>query len=253
MGARYLIRFDDICPTMNWAIWEQVEQVLCAYHVRPILAVVPDNKDPKLQVSPAREDFWEWLRAKQQQGWTIGIHGYQHLYETSDAGLLGVNARSEFAGLPLEQQREKIAQALAIFQQQEVHPQLFVAPAHSFDRNTLIALQDNGIGVISDGFFWKPVRWLGMTWLPQQMWQFRAMPFGVWTICYHHNRFNERDLQLFARDVARFARAIISVDEALQLGGEEGTIGDMAFHWLWQRALLLKLKVKGATRLWRAQ
>ncbi len=47
MKARYLIRFDDICPTMNWTIWEQVEQVLRTYHVQPILAVVPDNQDPR--------------------------------------------------------------------------------------------------------------------------------------------------------------------------------------------------------------
>lgn len=248
MRARYLIRFDDICPTMNWTIWAQVEQILCAHHVRPILAVVPDNKDPKLQVAPAREDFWEWLRAKQRQGWTIGMHGYQHLYETGDAGLLGVNARSEFAGLPLEQQREKMARALAIFHQQDIHPQLFVAPAHSFDRNTLTALQDNGIRVISDGFFWKPVRWLEMTWLPQQMWQFRAMPIGVWTICYHHNRFTENDLRRFTRDVGRFAPQIISVDDALLLGDKGTNIGDLTFYWLWRQALLLKLKVKSAIR-----
>ncbi|MGC8785102.1 MAG: DUF2334 domain-containing protein [Armatimonadota bacterium] len=245
MSARYLVRFDDICPTMNWSIWQQVEQVLCAYRVRPILAVVPDNRDPKLQIEPLRPDFWEWLREKYNQGWTIGIHGYQHLYETEDAGLLGVNARSEFAGLPLERQHEKIAKALAVFHQQGIRPQVFVAPAHSFDRNTLVALQNNGIGVISDGFFLKPVRWLEMIWIPQQMWQFRSMPFGVWTICYHHNRFSGRDLQRFGRDVARFASAIISVEDAIRLADRARSTGDMTFHRLWQKALLLKLRVKG--------
>lgn len=253
MKARYLIRFDDICPAMNWAIWEQVEQVLCDHHVKPILAVVPDNRDPKLQVSLPRPDFWEWLRARQQQGWTIGIHGYQHLYETADAGLLGVNARSEFAGLPLEQQREKIERALAIFHQQDIQPQLFIAPAHSFDRNTLVALQANGIDVISDGFFWKPVRWLGVTWVPQQMWQFRAMPFGIWTICYHHNRFAENDLRRFACDIARFASKIISLDNALKSMGKERDAFDTIFYWLWRQTLLLKRRVKNTARLWRRQ
>ncbi|GIV19723.1 MAG: hypothetical protein KatS3mg023_1474 [Armatimonadota bacterium] len=253
MRARYLIRFDDICPTMNWTIWERVEQILCAYHVQPILAVVPDNKDPKLQVEPPRTDFWEWLYEKYMQGWTIGIHGYQHLYATENAGLLGINARSEFAGLPLEQQREKIARALAIFHQQRIRPQVFVAPAHSLDRHTLTALQDNGIEVVSDGFFWRPVRWLGMTWLPQQMWQFRAMPFGVWTICYHHNRFSERDLQRLGRDIARFASAIISVDDALQMGVRERSIEDITFYRLWQQALRLKLQIRSTVRLWMAR
>lgn len=253
MPARYLVRFDDICPTMNWSIWQQVEQTLCAHGVRPMLAVVPDNKDPDLQVEPPRPDFWEWLREKYGQGWTIGVHGYQHLYETEDAGLLGVNARSEFAGLPLERQHEKIAKALAIFHQQGIRLQVFVAPAHSFDRSTLVALQNNGIGVISDGFFLKPVRWLEMVSIPQQMWQFRAMPFGVWTICCHHNRFSERDLQRFARDVARFASAIISVEDAIRLADRARSTGDMAFHRLWQQALLWKLRVKGIAAFRRAQ
>jgi predicted deacetylase len=249
--ARYLIRFDDICPTMHWGIWQNVERILDDCQVKPILAVVPDNKDPNLQVYPPRPDFWEWLHKKYVQGWTIGIHGYQHLYETEDAGLLGIHSRSEFAGLPRERQREKIAKALEIFEHHGIRPQLFVAPAHSFDRETLTALRDNDIRVISDGFFLKPVQWLDMVWIPQQMWQFRAMPFGVWTICYHHNRLSERDLRRFLHDVARFAARIVSVDDILRcIGiGKERTLADSTFYWLWRQALLLKLRVRGAFHL----
>ena len=46
--ARYLIRFDDICPMMNWRIWAEIEAILLEKKVKPILDVVPDNQDPHL-------------------------------------------------------------------------------------------------------------------------------------------------------------------------------------------------------------
>lgn len=245
--ARYLLRFDDICATMNWTTWEQVEQILQRYQVRPILSVVPDNRDPHLQVNPPRADFWEWVRCRHQDGWTIAIHGYQHLYETSHAGILGIHPRSEFAGLPLEKQREKLRTSLAIFHENQLHPTVFVAPSHSFDALTLRVLKENDIDVLSDGFFLHPVRWYGLVWLPQQMWRFREMPVGIWTICFHHNTFGQTDLQQFQREVERFSDRIISLQEALQ-SVRETTMGDLLFYHLWRQGLLLRLKSRSLRR-----
>src|SRR5712692_12017049 len=100
MTTQYLIRIDDICPTMNWAVWRAVEDVLVRYNISPLLAVVPDNQDPHLQITPARVDFWDCVRRWQALGWTIGLHGYRHSYVTRESGLLGINSFSEFAGLP---------------------------------------------------------------------------------------------------------------------------------------------------------
>ena len=52
--ARFLLRFDDLCPTMNWAMWDAIEAHLVRMEVRPILAVVPDNRDPKLVAGPPK-------------------------------------------------------------------------------------------------------------------------------------------------------------------------------------------------------
>src|SRR5437867_12602992 len=98
-GARYVLRFDDICPTMRWTIWERVETRLKSADIRPILAVIPENNDPKLVIEPGRPDFWDRVRTCQAWGWTIAVHGYQHVWTTSDRGMYGWNARSEFAGL----------------------------------------------------------------------------------------------------------------------------------------------------------
>ena len=187
--ARYLVRFDDICPTMNWEVWERVEKILIEHAVRPILAVVPSNEDPHLDVAGSNPEFWSRVRGWQQRGWTIALHGCHHVYETTEAGLLGLNRRSEFAGLPREVQAERIAAGLRVLRREGVSAKVWVAPAHSFDLNTIEVLLEQGVDVISDGFFFRPVRLFQAIWIPQQLWRFRPMPFGTWTICYHHNTF----------------------------------------------------------------
>ena len=54
--TKYLLRFDDLCPTMNWKIWSEIEAVLLERRLKPVLAVVPDNQDPGLQVDRAADD-----------------------------------------------------------------------------------------------------------------------------------------------------------------------------------------------------
>jgi predicted deacetylase len=209
MSAHYLIRFDDICPTMNWKLWSQIEAVLLDLEIRPILAVVPDNQDKKLMVAPPHGQFWEQVREWQARGWTIGLHGYQHLYVNRESGILGFAQKSEFAGVPAKQQEDKLRRAIEIFARESVTPEIWIAPAHSFDRSTLTALNRIGIRTISDGFALSPhTDQSGIFWVPQQLWQFRWRPIGMWTVCYHHNSWSEKDLLRFHSDVKRYRKAI---------------------------------------------
>jgi peptidoglycan/xylan/chitin deacetylase (PgdA/CDA1 family) len=241
MTARFLLRFDDLCPAMNWRNWSRIEQVLERYGIKPIVAVVPDNQDPELVVDAPRQDFWGRVRAWQHAGWTIGLHGYQHCYETRDGGLLGINARSEFAGLPVEAQRYKVQAALEVFARHNVRPDVWVAPGHSFDETTIQVLIKNGVHVISDGFFWRPVRHQGMVWIPQQRWRLSEMPFGLWTACFHPNTMSEHDLQRFETAVGRFATCITSVAEVIRdRAVPHSNIADRIFSTLMVRALRIK-------------
>jgi predicted deacetylase len=219
MSARYLVRFDDICPTMCWETWDRVEAALDRHGINPIVAVVPDNRDPKLIVGTARSDFWQRVRDWQARGWTIALHGHQHLYESTSAGLMGINHFSEFAGLPEVRQRAKLDAALRIFSEHGVRADAWVAPAHAFDAATVKLLLERGIHVISDGFYHRPVRYLGALWLPQQLWRFRAMPFGLWTVCLHHNTWSAGDIEAFELALDRFAAQIVTVPEAGRPGG----------------------------------
>ncbi len=216
MSARYLIRFDDICPTMNWAVWRDIEKILVDADVKPLLAVVPENRDSALDVSAPEANFWERVREWQRRGWAVGLHGYQHRYVTRERGLVGLNDRSEFAGLPRAEQTAKLTRAVAVFRDQGVRPDLWIAPGHSFDAATVAGLKEVGIDVLSDGFFLSPhLDEQGMLWVPQQLWGFHYRPFGLWTVCYHHNGWSDGDRRQFAREVAAYRARITSLAEVV--------------------------------------
>ena len=204
MSAQFLVRFDDICPTMNWSVWEPVERALRANGVKPILAVVPDNQDPKLRCGRPRADFWDQMRRYRDEGWAIAWHGYQHVYETRDAGVIGVKPQSEFAGLDAGRQYQKLESAHRIFREQEIEPRVWVAPGHSFDYLTVKLLAEFGVRIISDGFFTRAVEDRGALWIPQQLWRFRPFSFGLWTVCCHINAWTERNIRDFAAALERF-------------------------------------------------
>lgn len=246
MKTQYLVRFDDICPTMNWSMWERVETLLNQYQVKPLLAVIPDCQDPNLAHSEARSDFWNRVREWERQGWTIAMHGYQHSYVTQEAGVLGIQKASEFVGISDQEQIEKIQKSMAIFKQQQVDPQFFVAPSHSFDQSTVKALLQVGINTISDGFGFYPYvdRTSGMLYLPQQMWRFRSMPPGIWTVCLHHNTWGEAELAAFAKDLEKYSEKCADFAEVRRkyLGREQNFLdflGAQSLRWVfrWKRSL----------------
>jgi predicted deacetylase len=244
--AQYLIRIDDVCPTMNWAVWQEVENILIEADVKPMLAVVPDNQDDHLKVSPPRNEFWHLVRAWRERGWTIGLHGYQHTYVTREPGIIGINRYSEFAGLPMDVQAAKLRMAFEIFRREGIQPDVWVAPAHSFDGTTVGLLRDMGLRRISDGFFLFPnLDSSGMLWIPQQIWRFRAMPFGVWCVCLHVNTWGQHDLQRFRRDLKIYRKRMISVEDAiLRFGDRRRDWRDRVVAGAFPRLLRTRLRLR---------
>jgi predicted deacetylase len=221
MSAQYLLRFDDLCPTMNWSAWREIEALLVDTGVAPLLAVVPANADPTLCVDPPEPAFWDSVRRWQARGWAIGLHGYTHQYVTAEGGIMGIHPLSEFAGLPRDWQRDKLARGLQIFADQGVRADVWVAPAHSFDGATLAALRESGLTCVSDGFMPYPGRDdEGMIWIPQQIGRFRPLPFGVWTVCVHHNQWGSRDVAALGADLRRYADRMTSLAAMRRLYGD---------------------------------
>ena len=245
LRAKYIIRLDDACPTMRWDIWKKLENLFDEFNITPIVGVIPDCKDPKLvYVKNYTEDaFWQWVKSLEMKGWYIAMHGYQHFYETEESGLIGLNNYSEFAGLPYEVQAEKIKKGYQIFLQKGIKPLLWMAPAHSFDLNTLKALKYyTDIEYITDGFSIFPFTKFGFKWIPQQLWRFRKFPFGVWTICLHPNVMSLNDLDSL-KDVLAYYRPLFLDDILNNLNFSNNIIKDTInffFHKIYSLIIGLK-------------
>jgi predicted deacetylase len=216
-APKYLLRFDDICPTMRWDYWQKIESLLLDLQLKPMLGVIPDNQDRAFQLQDPVADFWDRARDWQARGWTIGLHGYQHRYVSPNAGLVALRKKSEFAGLPACEQEEKLKQGIAIFARERITPDVWIAPGNTFDAVTVSLLPRVGIRVISDGYFLVPhVCRQGLMWIPQQLSTFRPTKRGVWTVCYHHNQWSDADWHDFRRSVERYRQDIWSLDEVLE-------------------------------------
>jgi hypothetical protein len=195
--VQYLIRLDDLCPTNNLQKWDRFYQLFDRYGIKPIIAVIPDNKDPKLEAcGNFNPDYWQLVRNLQQKAYIIAIHGYEHRYQNNKSGLLKLNKRSEFAGLPRRVQEQKIRAAVDIFKREGVHSKIFIAPAHTFDYNTILALAKHSeIQIISDGLLKSPYMRFGFKWIPVQLSEATVKAGNTWTFNYHPETCTDKEFK----------------------------------------------------------
>jgi len=217
MTTRYLIRFDDVVPAMAWSRFAPFERIAADLALPFLIGVVPDCRDPKLAVEPQRDDFWDWVRARKEAGWTIAQHGFQHLYETDARGLLGIGRKSEFAGLTYDLQFKKLLAGKAIMQRESVWSGVFMAPSHSFDEITVQALRDLEFTALTDGFGFYPYNIQGLIAVPQLVARPLGFGFGVETICLHVNTMNDEAIARMIEFIRVHKHQIISFDEALRI------------------------------------
>ena len=109
MKQYYLVRLDDACPQMNKLKWQRIENILDKYGIKPMVGIIPHNEDPVTCVDIVDTDFKSKVLNWQKKGWAIALHGYNHVCTTATGGINPVHNRSEFAGLSLVEQREKIS------------------------------------------------------------------------------------------------------------------------------------------------
>ncbi len=218
MSARYLIRLDDIAPHMDWPQFERLSRVFDTFDIRPLLGVIPDNRDPQLLTFPELSgDFWDKVRSLQARGREIAQHGFQHVYVTHDCGLMGVNGLSEFAGLPFDEQLDKLAGGQQLLREHGLSCETFMAPSHSFDRLTLRALRELGFTTVTDGFAPWPSIEHGLIFLSQWLANPRVLPLGVQTFCLHVNVMTEGQIHRVEQFVADHHREFLTFAEARSL------------------------------------
>ena len=233
-GAQYLLRFDDLCPGMDEAKWQRYLPLLERYRLKPIVAIIPENRDALIDPEMAAcgssasviqagvenrrtrdAAFWKQMRSLVAAGAEPALHGYRHLCAANGRSLVPLHRVSEFAGVDEERQRRWIDAGLSILRSHGLEPRIWVAPRHGFDRTTLNVLKSAGILLVSDGFAMRPFKGYGMIWLPQQLWAPVEKHSGLWTICLHAGTASDEEVGELGEFLQRFAGQFKSVSEVL--------------------------------------
>lgn len=205
MPAKYLFRLDDATAFLNKKKWKEIENIFDQFSIKPIVAITPDNQDETLKYSDFDQNFWDVVKNWQKKGWGIAMHGYQHLFHPVDRKqlILPFYNRSEFGGLPYKEQFKKIKKSLEIFHKNDIDPNIWVSPAHSFDEVTLEAIANStNIRIISDGIALKPYYKNGFHFLPQQLWNIKRKYFGIWTVCLHPDTMDEEEISELKKNLS---------------------------------------------------
>jgi predicted deacetylase len=250
MNAKYIIRLDDACPTMDKDKWDRIEKILDNYNVKPVVAVIPNSQDKTFDNDEYDLSFWEKVTKWQQKGWDIAMHGYNHVYTIQCGGLVyPIKKNSEFAGVSFEKQEEKIKYGISIFREKGIETKIFVAPSHTFDLNTLRALKlHTNIRIISDGIAFQPFKQYGFHWVPQQEWKFREHKFGIWTICVHPHSMSKKSIKSIDHFINKNRKNIIKISDITHYN-EHLRIIDKLYRFLfWKKNLLIKMIEKNFTK-----
>ena len=219
---RIAVRLDDITPDMDWERFEKMKELLDRYGIKPLIGVVPDNRDGMLQgpdvSAGSAEEGWRRIRALREEGWTVAMHGFRHLYTTKKGGCFPLNRFSEFAGLPFEQQKAMLTEGREILAGQGIETSIFMSPAHSYDRNTLRALKETGFTAVTDGFGSRPYRWMGLMFYPISFQLSRTLrkKEGFSTMVIHPGTAGEKELKRFETYFSDPAVEWISYETYLQ-------------------------------------
>ena len=214
--TKYIFRIDDVSENMHWDNFNRLIEICNVYKIRPLIAVVPENKNKDLLKFPkCKFNFFNFIKDLQNLGWKVAMHGLNHVYYTKRKGdLLSIGGETEFTGRSLEEQTKMIAKGLKIFNDNSIAIDTFIAPNHHFDFNTIKALKKNNITKVSDGYGFYPFENSGLVFVPQLFGKLISFPFGILTSCHHINNFTNKDFELILNFIKTHHTQFIDFDEA---------------------------------------
>lgn len=215
-NQRLILRLDDAAERMDIEKWERMEALLDAYHIKPLVGVIPDCRDPMMEKYAKDDGFWDKVLDWIDKGWTIALHGCTHVYDSKDGGINQVNCFSEFAGHSYELQAERIRRGIEILKLKGIEPAFFFAPGHTFDENTLKALKaESNIRAISDTPAWDAYQKNGFVFIPQQSGKVRKLPFATVTYCYHPNIMEDKDFLELEFYLKKYGEEFCEIEKVL--------------------------------------
>ena len=63
-----LLRIDDVAETMNWRFMDKCEDLFDKMKIKPLVGVIPENKDQELLKYPNNSSFWSRVRSWKKKG-----------------------------------------------------------------------------------------------------------------------------------------------------------------------------------------
>ena len=192
---KYLIRFDDVNERMDWDKFLVLKKHLEKFNIKSILGVVPNCKDEFLMISQKKKNYYEYLRKCKKYGDSIAQHGFEHKYDSISRGIYGNSKNSEFAGHTYDKQLKKLQEGKTILMRESIWEPIFMAPAHTFDKNTLKALNKLNFSKVLDGFSLFPFKLYNLIFIPQIY--SKPLPEfipGISQLCIHINTISNKEL-----------------------------------------------------------
>ena len=246
MSVKIAVRMDDITPDMNWENFNFFLNLFKEVGISPLLGIVPDNRDKALSCQEAHEDFYEVMVALEKKGFTLAMHGCHHIYTTKSGGIFPLNKYSEFAGLPYEKQKDLLMHGKKNLNANGIETDIFMAPAHSYDKNTLRALKELGFTKLTDGFGKRPYTYRGITFYPISFRLAGSLKkkTGVTTMVIHANTVTEADKAGYEKIFKEHGKNMISYSEYLKIQPVRRNFPDMLTENMMARLKHLLMKIK---------
>lgn len=213
----YLMRLDDAAEYMNIDNWERMERILSRYGICPVFGIIPKCKDLAFCRDYEKNDkVWDIFHRWIDMGWTPALHGYEHIYCTKDCGINPYADGSEFAGLSYEEQKVKIVDGYRILKDHSIEPDIFFAPSHTFDENTLRALKENtDIRIISDTIATDIYFEKDFYYIPMISSGARDISVPFTTFCYHPNTMTDASFESLEKFLANNKDKFVKFDKSL--------------------------------------
>jgi hypothetical protein len=232
--SKYLLRLDDASDYMDVEKWQRMENLLDKYGIKPLVGIIPDNKDASLILNYKQDlEFWNKAKNWKNKGWELALHGCYHKYTTKEGGINPVNKRSEFAGVSLDEQRKMIRHGIDILKQYGIVTNVFFAPSHTFDKNTLIALkEESNIRIISDTIANDVYFENDFYFIPEQSGRVRNLPFKLCTFCYHPNTMSDIDFENLEIFLKKYYSKFVAVKE-IELKKRLKSLFDKLLHFMY--------------------
>lgn len=143
-----IFRNDDIQPYYRSETMKAVDSIFVEEGVPVTQGVIPAIGGQEMNKEMEVCRYLRQQTAEHPEIFDVALHGYQHKEVNNYSG------GSEFGGVPYQVQREKISNgANAIQRCVGERPDTFIPPLNTYDRNTVRALNQENITVLSEAYW----------------------------------------------------------------------------------------------------